>query len=160
MTKKEQIAWLEQIEKDIYVCSLESTFSDEAKSCAIHKTIEELKLRQEPCVNKSTKSTISQGFSQGEPCEDCISRQDAIDEFKNGTEGYDFANWCRADIIDVLEQLPSVEPTRKKGKWIKHVEEDSITRECGCCNFICKWGDVPYMHDYFCPNCGADMRED
>ena len=75
MTKKEQIAWLEQIEKDIYVCSLESTFSDEAKSCAIHKTIEELKLRQEPCVNKSTKSTISQGFSQ----EDCISRQAVLD---------------------------------------------------------------------------------
>ena len=35
------------IEKDIYVCSLESTFRDDAKSCAIHKAIE--LLERDPC---------------------------------------------------------------------------------------------------------------
>lgn len=42
MDKDERLKWLKQIEKDIYVCSLESTFSDDAKSCAIHSAIEEL----------------------------------------------------------------------------------------------------------------------
>lgn len=42
MTREEQLKWLKQIEKDIYVCSLESTFSDDAKSCAIHSAIEKL----------------------------------------------------------------------------------------------------------------------
>ena len=47
MTNAEMIAWLKQIEKDIYVCSLESTFRDDAKSCAIHKAIE--LLERDPC---------------------------------------------------------------------------------------------------------------
>lgn len=46
MTKEERLHWLRQIEKDIWVCSLDSTFEDDAKSCAIHSVIEELE--QEP----------------------------------------------------------------------------------------------------------------
>lgn len=46
MTKEEQLDCLEQIEKDIYVCSLESTLADDLKSCAIHSAIEELKQRK------------------------------------------------------------------------------------------------------------------
>ena len=42
MTKEERLELLKQIEKDIHVCSLESTLLDEAKSCAIHSVIEEL----------------------------------------------------------------------------------------------------------------------
>lgn len=42
MTKLERLKWLKEIEKDIHVCSLESTFADDAKSCAIHSVIEEL----------------------------------------------------------------------------------------------------------------------
>lgn len=46
MTRKERLDLLKQIEKDIHVCSLESTLLDDAKSCAIHSVIEELE--QEP----------------------------------------------------------------------------------------------------------------
>lgn len=42
MTREEKLKWLKQIEKDIHVCSLESTFADDSKSCAIHSAIEEL----------------------------------------------------------------------------------------------------------------------
>ena len=42
MTREERKAWLEQIEKDIYVCSLDSTFADDCKSCAIRSAIDEL----------------------------------------------------------------------------------------------------------------------
>ena len=38
----EKLELLKQIEKDIYVCSLESTFLEDVKSCAIHEAIEEL----------------------------------------------------------------------------------------------------------------------
>ena len=42
MTREQRLELLKQIEKDIHVCSLESTLLDDAKSCAIHSTIEEL----------------------------------------------------------------------------------------------------------------------
>ena len=50
MTRAQRLELLKQIEKDIYVCSLESTFLDDAKSCAIHSAIEELE--QEPILDK------------------------------------------------------------------------------------------------------------
>ena len=50
MTREERLELLKQIEKDIYVCSLESTFLEDAKSCAIHSAIEELE--QEPILDK------------------------------------------------------------------------------------------------------------
>lgn len=42
MTREERLELLKQIEKDIHVCSLESTLLDDAKSCAIHSAINEL----------------------------------------------------------------------------------------------------------------------
>jgi len=50
MTREQRLELLRQIEKDIHVCSLESTLLDDAKSCAIHSTIEELE--QEPVLDK------------------------------------------------------------------------------------------------------------
>jgi hypothetical protein len=50
MTREERLELLKQIEKDIYVCSIESTLLDDAKSCAIHSAIEELE--QEPVLGK------------------------------------------------------------------------------------------------------------
>jgi hypothetical protein len=50
MTREERLELLKQIEKDIHVCSLESTLLDDAKSCAIHSAIEELE--QEPRTGK------------------------------------------------------------------------------------------------------------
>lgn len=50
MTREERLELLKQIEKDIHVCSLESTLLDDLKSCAIHSVIEELE--QEPIIDK------------------------------------------------------------------------------------------------------------
>ena len=46
MTREQRLELLKQIEKDIYIPSMESTFLEDAKSCAIHSVIEELE--QEP----------------------------------------------------------------------------------------------------------------
>lgn len=42
MSAEERLKWLKEIEKDIFVCSLESTFVEDVKSCAIHSAIETL----------------------------------------------------------------------------------------------------------------------
>lgn len=55
MNREERLQWLKQIEKDIHVCSLESTFTDDAKSCAIHSAIEELE--KEACEDAVKSSS-------------------------------------------------------------------------------------------------------
>ena len=61
--------------------------------------------------------------------------------------------WC----LEFIDNKPTIEPERKKGKWIKGVGENGITTSefCSCCRYEnkhwCDWN--------FCPNCGADMRE-
>ena len=58
-----------------------------------------------------------------------------------------------------LADLPSVQPERKKGKWIdcgsiwEGVDEYQVWRCSECI--------IPnYKKTRFCPNCGADMREE
>lgn len=94
MTKEERLYQLKCIEKDIYVSSLESTFADESKSCAIHSIIEELE--QEP----TAKNDLGV---------DCISRKSVIAIIQN--------HWwnCR-DIDKLVNALPSV--TLQETRWI------------------------------------------
>lgn len=61
MTREQRLELLKQIEKDICVCSIESTFLDDAKSCAIHSSIEELE--QEPVLDK-IRAEIEQKIEQ------------------------------------------------------------------------------------------------
>ena len=98
MTKEERLGWLKRIEKDIYVSSLESTFADDSKSCAIHSIIEELE--QEP----TAKNDLGV---------DCISRESVIAIIQN--------HWwnCR-DIDKLVNALPSVTP--QETRWIPVTE--------------------------------------
>ena len=52
------------------------------------------------------------------------------------------------DMRGAIMEVPSAQPERKKGKWI-----EERCSECGCYVYH---GDVRN----FCPDCGADMRED
>ena len=45
--------------------------------------------------------------------------------------------------------------SRPQGKWIESDVPESILVKCSICGFHC--GAITYN---FCPNCGADMRED
>ena len=67
-----------------------------------------------------------------------------------------------------LEILPSVQPERKVGKWIRDKswsegagmgESYGHYWKCNQCNNIVK-GDWSQCGDNFCSNCGADMRGD
>ena len=92
MTREERLQLLKQIEKDIYVCSLESTLTDDAKSCAIHSAIEELELEKEAC-------------------EDAVSRQEVIRLFAKNADAVRPYSQTWKEVKD----LPSVTPTQR---WI------------------------------------------
>ena len=54
---------------------------------------------------------------------------------------------------DVIENLPSVQPERKKGKWIYN---SPVTMKCDQCGLVIK--DWDWHRFKFCPNCDCDMR--
>jgi hypothetical protein len=68
-----------------------------------------------------------------EPCNDCISRQAAIDSCLNGwNKGY-------KEIVEEIRALPPVAPTEKVGRWIKKEHEICFT-----CNRCCDEKECPY----------------
>lgn len=78
MTREERLKLLKQIEKDIHVCSIESTFLDDAKSCAIHSAIEELE--QEPILDK-IRAEIEQKIVKRHGLNHTRSERDRNDAF-------------------------------------------------------------------------------
>ena len=112
-----------------------------------------------------------------------ISRQDAIEAMKKimythlfecgeyiGENTREISIMNAEKALDVIENLPSAEPERKKGKWIDEKINSYTSRtycsECGnSAPFICASGDHygRNMHGKtnktkFCPNCGAKME--
>ena len=100
---------------------------------------------------------------------DTISRQMAIDAVcehgtdleRRGITVLAVANHKQA-TVDLLENLPSVQPERKTGRWILYDKrfpwmQDYKCSECG--NYLDFSGvNAGRGSANFCPNCGADMR--
>ena len=79
-------------------------------------------------------------------------------------------DWCKTLIRAVVVTLPSVQPERKKGKWIPHPNKELREWDvCTACGTGCKrreYGTNPDGTEYitefsylYCPNCGAYMRQ-
>lgn len=91
-----------------------------------------------------------------EPCENCISRQKALDCFEqtNTRQGAKYA----------IETLPSVTPQRPKGKW-NFIGDQML--ECSSCKRAYTQTQFEELRIYttddllpkYCPNCGAEMSE-
>lgn len=93
---------------------------------------------------------------------DYIDRQATIDaldalcdrecEYSKQQRGF-MCGACRlGSAFDVIDELPSVQPQRMKGKWKQADKNEPYFVQCSVCR---------YMTDNesdFCPNCGADMR--
>jgi hypothetical protein len=78
------------------------------------------------------------------------------------------------EVIEAIEEFPSVTPIRPKGHWIWVFDETPSTPNspyevnyagwvCSCCHKfpddICEWDDPDEPPTYkFCPNCGSDNR--
>ena len=61
-----------------------------------------------------------------------------------------------------LNELPSAQPERKRGKWIEDDDGwDGVIWRCSECDALFALTDgTPEENEYnFCPHCGADMRE-
>ena len=94
MTKEQRLELLKQIEKDIYVSSLESTFLDDAKSCAIHSIINELE--QEPILDKIRAEIVKKHLS-------IVEKND----FDNGrTYGYE-------EVLGIIDKYKAESETQK-----------------------------------------------
>lgn len=108
-------------------------------------------------IDKMQKICAIIGEEDQQSCEDCVSREAVVDAFwKLDIE-------LRPNAIDAIlnmvKELPSETPTRKKGKWI----ETSLTPisggdfnrgfKCSCCDYVTVVDDFNY-----CPNCGAKME--
>ena len=103
-----------------------------------------------------------------EPCEDAISREDAIGALEyqleitsdNGFEKYKpEIKQILNTIYDVqkkqIQALPSVTPIRPKGEWeTGYTYPDGEYWKCSVCKELIRVR-IP-MH--FCPNCSADLR--
>lgn len=82
---------------------------------------------------------------------DLISRQAAIDVIKMLMGDYELSRTVQTG----LHILPSAQPERKKGKWV-----DKSGGIEGAWNYCSVCGEQAIDLYDFCPNCGADMRED
>ena len=125
--------------------------------------------------------------SELKPCEDCVSREDAVNALRKALYNYEdktekqfkeskelnLEDWFQHRIfvqnmndidIQTILELPSVIPQQKKGKWIEKEYMDTGLSEIWCSN--CKDSnfynqtDNPFIPTNYCPNCGADMRGD
>ena len=91
---------------------------------------------------------------------DLIERQAAIDALTPHDDDY--------RIRDVLEDLPSAQPERKRGRWIYGEDNSGTGRDgwfCSECGHFEMWDYSADMKSAelnlpnYCPSCGADMRE-
>lgn len=98
---------------------------------------------------------------KAEPCGDCVSREavlEAIDDEDDlGFMGV-FSNHHDAiKFKETIKALLAVDPEHKKGEWIE------FDHGMGCRYLQC-----PYCGEFmsksnnhsFCPNCGAELKED
>ena len=102
---------------------------------------------------------------------DPIERQDAIDTLNVGAEllrrvlddtdvvgadreKYSWGLGLIESYINDIEELPSAQPERPKGKWVEKPHVYGVAY-CSLCDY-----ELHINNTNFCPNCGADMRGD
>lgn len=108
-----------------------------------------------PRFNRVIRETLKD--AELEPCEDAVSRKDAIRWVKTECNPYgkptlDFESGKK--VIEYLERMSPVTPKRKPGHWETYIISMLDREGCRCSE--CGFDGVPYWD--FCPNCGADMR--
>ena len=97
-------------------------------------------------------------YLEQEPCDDCISRQAAIDVV---SKWFDKIQLNGDICLDGITSLPSVTPESKVGHWTerkKWVDTGYFLSTCSECGSIQPLTTHIFRFDY-CPKCGAKMQE-
>ena len=96
---------------------------------------------------------------------DLISRKAAITAIQRyGVGSLDFSEdgWTPAEaerfVIKLLNELPSVQPERKKGRWVNKLTEDGRFSYKACS--VCGFPHRAFFEFNYCTNCGAKMTEE
>ena len=110
-------------------------------------------------IDKMQKICVIIGDEEQQPCEDAISREDAIRLAEQGQiQGYEWQ-------FKKLCNLPFVIPQQKIGHWIRRDywnegvgmgESYGYYYQCSECKEIIQGGYIK-CDDKYCPNCGAKM---
>lgn len=147
MTAEEAIKVLRDIKLGIFI----DTYFDEPEK-SVSKENEALEIAIEAL--------------EPQPCEDCVSRKLLSDNICEGIS----CNECSFNEIDGecgcllqkrFDELPSVQPTRPTGKWIKMplIEAgQTYSHECSLCGRRILITDVGLSEFPYC-HCGARMGE-
>lgn len=89
---------------------------------------------------------------------DLISRQAAIDALDKRFDSIPMNQTTEILLLRKdLRELPPAQPDRKRGKWIDYVNSHC---ECSVCHTEWSYFQNETECFEFCPNCGADMRDD
>lgn len=94
-------------------------------------------------------------------CEDCISRQAAIDclnaDFTiDGKENMETVVDYINGAFKKIKALPSVTPQPKVGKWIRIDKDKLKCSECEVIHYIAQYPQSANIN--YCPNCGTKME--
>ena len=127
--------------------------------------------------NDAIKEAYIKGYDYGvndwfksktEPCEDCISRAKALEMLGDVPENWTDTEKEIQEVNDyrwfksILEELPSVTPQPKVGKWIAqdihNCHTDFKCSECGYIHSFTHLFGKPTAYYTYCPNCGAKME--
>lgn len=90
---------------------------------------------------------------------DADALKKTLEKLWNVHDDDDFAN---KDVWREIENSPTIEPERKKGKWVhKPNEYDDDTYECSRCGepWTLIEGTPKENNMNYCPNCGAEMKK-
>ena len=98
---------------------------------------------------------------KGEPMDDSISRQAAIDLFPNDALEWDTKGGYIAPhlVRRMIKELPPAQPERKKGKWEVYYDDEYPTDSAVRCSNCHAWFVEESAAAWeYCPHCGATMR--
>lgn len=146
MIREEAIAIIENEKKCVNRANKNDYCNRDCYNCELVKTDTEIL----EALDMAIKALEQQ------PCDDCISRKEVLSTYADWY-GYGYNN----GFYRLVQQMESVEPERKPGKWEWDQRTgEYVCSECGC-NPIYErtTPDVSEIDKYrFCRWCGAPME--